>query len=182
MTEEVVFAGFGGQGILLAGKMLAQAALASGYETTWFPSYGPEMRGGTANCTIIIADEEIGSPVASAYDTAIVMNQPSLEKFEALIRPGGRLVINASMVPTDPQRTDLDVRRIDALDIAKDLGNQKAANVVMLGAYIGCLGLPPIDALERILAETFAAKGDTVVQLNFAALKAGLQQVSAAVA
>lgn len=173
MKEEVLIAGFGGQGILLGGKLLAQGALAAGFETTWFPSYGPEMRGGTANCTVVFGDEEIGSPIASAYDTVIVMNQPSLERFESNVRLGGRLLINASMVPTEATRTDIDVYRLGAVEIAEELGEARAANVVMLGAYAGLIGNLPFDVLERVIAETFEGKGDDVVRRNLAALRAG---------
>lgn len=173
MIEETLIAGFGGQGVLLSGKLLAHAALAAGFETTWFPSYGPEMRGGTANCTVIFGDEEIGSPIASAYDTIIVMNQPSLERFECKVRSSGRLLVNASMVPTEATRTDIDVYRLGAVEIAEELGDARAANVVMLGAYAALIGNLPFDDLERVIAETFASKGSDVVQRNLAALRAG---------
>jgi len=177
VTETVLMAGFGGQGVLRSGTLLARAALAAGYETTWFPSYGPEMRGGTANCTVVISDDEIGSPIAGAYDTVIVMNQPSLERFESAVLPDGRLLINASMVPAEPTRTDVRAYRLAAVDMAQALGNPRAANVVMLGAYVRLFEHLAIETVAQIVAESFADKGDDMVQLNLAALRAGAEAV-----
>lgn len=170
-------AGFGGQGVLRSGTLLAQAALAAGYETTWFPSYGPEMRGGTANCTVVISDDEIGSPIAGVYDTVIVMNQPSLERFESAVAPGGRLLINASMVSAEPTRSDICVYPLAAVDMAQAMGNPRASNVVMLGAYVRLFEHLAIETVAQVVAEGFADKGDDMVQLNLAALRAGAEAV-----
>jgi len=175
MTEEVLIAGFGGQGVLLAGQILAHAAMDADMETTWFPSYGPEMRGGTANCTVVYSDEEIGSPIASQFDAVIALNQPSMERFEPRLRPGGRLLLNASMIPTQPKRTDIVVVRVPAVDLAKDAGEARAANVIMLGAYLATAPSMPEHAVIEALRETFSAKGDKVIQINLRALALGRQ-------
>lgn len=173
MTEEVLIAGFGGQGILIMGQVMAHAAMNEGLHATFFPSYGPEMRGGTANCTVVFSTDEIGSPIASAYDSLIVMNRPSLERFEPRLRPGGLLVLNTAIIPIDPQRSDIHVVRVAANDIAREIGDERAANMVMLGAFCAHRPVLSPDAVEVAVREAFAAKGEEVVELNLAALAAG---------
>jgi 2-oxoglutarate ferredoxin oxidoreductase subunit gamma len=136
MQTEVVFAGFGGQGALFAGQILAFTAMDSGLDVTWIPSYGPEMRGGTANCQVIIADDEIGSPFTRLPKAVIAMNLPSLDKFEPMVAPGGVLIVNASLVNRDPKRKDIEWLMIRAQDIAEAIGNRRLLNMVMLGALL----------------------------------------------
>src|SRR5512141_3505554 len=133
MQKEIIIAGFGGQGVLFGGQVVAYAAMDAGKEVTWIPSYGPEMRGGTANCTVVVADEEIGSPVVKNPDTVLAMNLPSLDKYEPMIKPGGVLVINASMVDRPAKRTDIRVVAIPCNEIAEELGSPRLANMVAAG-------------------------------------------------
>ena len=128
MKKEYLFAGFGGQGMLLIGKFLAMACMMDGKHVTWLPSYGPEMRGGTANCTVVVSDEEVASPLANSADVVIAMNRPSLDKFEPFVKPGGTLVINSSIIDRKAERTDIDVVYCDANKIAESVGNPKGAN------------------------------------------------------
>src|SRR5512144_1180291 len=134
MQTEIIIAGFGGQGVLFAGQVVAYAAMDSGHEVTWIPSYGPEMRGGTANCTVIIADEEIGAPTVRNPRVAMVFNLPSFDKYEPLVVPGGVLIVNKSMVDRDARRSDLVAVLVPAVEIAESLGNKRLTNMVMLGA------------------------------------------------
>ena len=154
MQTEIIIAGFGGQGVLFGGQLLTYAAMDEGKEVTWIPSYGPEMRGGTANCTVVISDEEIGSPMVSNPQAAIVMNLPSLDKYEPLIKPGGVLVINESMVDRKPVRKDIKVVMLKANDIAEKLGDRRMSNMVMLGALIANLPVLPQNAIKKALEVT----------------------------
>lgn len=174
MKQEVLIAGFGGQGILLMGQLMAEAAMRQNYYATWFPSYGPEMRGGTANCVTIFSDEEIGSPISSMYDTVIVMNQPSLERFAKRVRPGGHLLVNSSIIPIRCERTDISVLYIAANDIARDAGSERFANVVMLGAFLA--GRPELrtEIVEKTIEAVIGAKKPDVVRGNVSALRAGI--------
>lgn len=148
--EDIIISGFGGQGALFAGQLLAYAGLAEGLHVTWIPSYGPEMRGGTANCTVILSEEEIGAPIIRHPSAAIVLNLPSMDKYEPLITPGGVLVVNTSLVPRPSQRPDIRVITLPASDIATELGNVRMANLVTLGALVKATG---IVALETVLAQ-----------------------------
>ena len=158
MQTEVIMSGFGGQGLMMIGKLLAWAGLEEGKDVTWLPSYGPEMRGGTANCTVVIADQPIGSPLVSSPKAAIVMNQPSLEKFSPMLRKDGVLVINSTMIPVNADRTDLRSFRIKADDLAEELGSRRSANLVMLGAYIGMDDVVSCETLIKAIKKTFAEK------------------------
>ncbi|MBN2563323.1 MAG: 2-oxoacid:acceptor oxidoreductase family protein [Phycisphaerae bacterium] len=158
MQTEVIMSGFGGQGLMMIGKLLAYAGLEEGKDVTWLPSYGPEMRGGTANCTVVIADKPIGSPLISSPRAAVVMNQPSLEKFAPALRKNGILVINSSMIPVNSDRSDLRSFRIKANDLASGLGNRRSANLVMLGAYIGLEEVVSHKTLIEAIEKTFASK------------------------
>jgi 2-oxoglutarate ferredoxin oxidoreductase subunit gamma len=158
MQTEVIMSGFGGQGLMMIGKLLAYAGLEEGNDVTWLPSYGPEMRGGTANCTVVIADRPIGSPLISSPKAAVVMNQPSLEKFAPMLRKDGILVVNSSMIPVNSDRTDIRSFRIRANDVAEELGNRRSANLVMLGAYIGLEEVVSYKTLIKAIEKTFAAK------------------------
>jgi len=182
MKRSVLVAGFGGQGILLIGQLMAEAAMRDSFYTTWFPSYGPEMRGGTANCTTIYSDQEIGSPIAAEYDAVIVMNQPSLERFGPQVRPGGALLVNASMVPTRLGRSYISELYLPARDIARAAGNERAANVVMLGAYMGFDGSLSETAVDLAITAVVGKKHPELIEVNRAAVRAGrLAAVSEAV-
>ena len=151
MQTEVIISGFGGQGALFAGQILAFTGMDAGLQVTWMPSYGPEMRGGTANCQVILADDEIGSPVTRSPKAAIVLNLPSLDKFEPMITPGGVLVVNSSMVNRNPERTDIKWAMVPAQEIAEEIGYRRLQNMVMLGALLELLPIVSMEALEAAL-------------------------------
>ncbi len=174
MQRDVIMAGFGGQGILLIGKMLAYAGMHEGMEVSWLPSYGPEMRGGTANCTVVISDKPVGSPVIRSPRAVLAMNLPSLEKFEPDIREGGLLLINSSLINRGAERDDLTVVEIPANEVASELGNPRGANMVALGAYLGATDAVPIDSVIEVIRETFAAK-PAVIDVNIEALRKGYE-------
>ncbi len=180
MQNDVVMAGFGGQGILLIGKMLAYAGMREGKEVSWLPSYGPEMRGGTANCTVVISDRPVGSPVIQSPNAVVAMNLPSLDKFESDVRPGGLLLINTSLINRDTTRDDLRVVNVPANEIANELGNRRGANMVALGAYLGATGAVSVDGIVEVIRETFAAKPG-VIDVNITALQRG-HEIGAAAA
>ena len=175
MQTEIVLSGFGGQGVLFAGQILAYAAIHAGKEVTWFPSYGPAMRGGTANCTIIISDEEIGSPNVRHPEAAIVMNQPSLDKYENQIRSGGTLVINSSLVNREVTRKDVNVIKIDANAIAKELGNKRLTNMVLVGALIERLPALSIDIVKEALEAHLPGHRRNLLQANMDAIDKGVE-------
>lgn len=172
MQHECKFAGFGGQGIMTIGKLLALTGLAESREVVWLPSYGPEMRGGTAYCTVVVADRPIGSPVINRPGHLLVMNRPSLEKFAPTVRPGGVIVINSSLIPITTDRTDVDVLRVPCNEIAIELGNTRTASVVALGAFVARSGMVGYDKLRDVVANEFARK-PKVAELNLAALDRG---------
>jgi 2-oxoglutarate ferredoxin oxidoreductase subunit gamma len=173
---EVLMAGFGGQGMLLAGKILAQAAMDVGHEVSWLPSYGPEMRGGTANVIVCISSTPIGSPLIESPRNLLVMNLPSLEKFAPKVKPGGIIVVNASLIERDPQRDDCTVIRVAARELAKAAGTEKASNFVMLGAYLGATEVIPDDAVEQAIENEFSGNKARFVPANLAALRSGLTE------
>jgi 2-oxoglutarate ferredoxin oxidoreductase subunit gamma len=173
MHEEIIFAGFGGQGILFVGQLLAYAALAEGKHVTWIPSYGPEMRGGTANCTVVVSDEPIGSPVCRHPTIAAVFNNPSLEKYEALVKPGGLLVVNESLVVHRPDRSDLDTVVLPATALASDLGEVRATNLVMLGALLARKPLVDPATIEQVMRDKLGGRKAHLLEINIAALERG---------
>lgn len=175
MQTEIIIAGFGGQGVLFAGQLLAYAGMDAGMNVTWIPSYGPEMRGGTANCTVIIADEEIGSPTVRNPKAALVLNLPSFDKYEPLVVPDGVLIANASLINRDFQRTDLKAVMIPANEIAESIGDKRLTNMVMLGAMIGKLPVLPIEALEKALEDHLPERHKRLLSLNFKALRKGVE-------
>ena len=177
MKQEVLIAGFGGQGILLAGQLMADAAMRQGYYATWFPSYGPEMRGGTAHCTTIYSDEEIGSPIASQYDTVIVMNQPSLEKFAPKVRSGGTLLVNSTMVPIRCERTDIATHYVAAGELARAAGSEKFSNVLMLGAFLAVRPELSGEYVEQAVRSLVGAKKPQLVDANLTALESGRRSI-----
>jgi 2-oxoglutarate ferredoxin oxidoreductase subunit gamma len=174
MQNDVIIAGFGGQGVLLIGKMLAYAGMADGKEVSWLPSYGPEMRGGTCNCTVVISDKPVGSPVVERPRSAIAMNIQSLEKFEPMIKPGGLLVINSSLINRGSSRADLLVILVPANEIANELGNPRGANMVALGAYLGATRAVSLDAVDGLIRDTFTGKSK-VIEVNQASLRRGYE-------
>lgn len=180
MIEEVLFAGFGGQGILLAGQLVAKAAMDDGLFATWFPSYGPEMRGGTANCQVVYSNDEIGSPIPSQYDTAVVMNQPSYEKFQPMVKAGGMIVVNTSLIEINNPRTDVEIVEVRCNELAQKVASDRSANVVVVGAYAAIKGHIKIATIEKVLQEVFARKGQEVVDSNIKALAAGTEAVAGA--
>jgi len=174
--EEVIIAGFGGQGIMVTGKLLAQTAMNAGKEVTYMPSYGAEVRLGTANCMVVIADEKIASPVVSKPDSLIVMNKASLNKFAHCVKPGGLLIMNSSLIEDRPQlNKSIDILAVPANDIALELGNQKVANMVALGAYLQRKGLFSPDAAAESLPEVLAKRYHNTLPLNTEALHRGAE-------
>lgn len=173
MQNEIIIAGFGGQGVLFAGQLLAYAAMDEGKEVTWIPSYGPEMRGGTANCTVVIADEEIGSPLVRNPKAVMVMNLPSLDKYELLVKEGGVLVVNSSMVPREVARKDITVVLVPANDIAEELGDKRMANMVMLGGLLAHLDVLPLSAIEKALKDHLPARHQKLLPANIEAIQRG---------
>ncbi len=173
MQTEIVFAGFGGQGVLFAGQILAFAAMDCGKEVTWIPSYGPEMRGGTANCTVIVADEEIGSPLVRNPKGAVLFNLPSLDKYEPTVIPGGVLIANASLINRQVRRNDLNAVMIPANEIAEAIGNKRLVNMVMLGAMLEKLPVLTFEALEEALKIHLPERHKKLLPSNLEALHQG---------
>jgi 2-oxoglutarate ferredoxin oxidoreductase subunit gamma len=173
MQTEIVIAGFGGQGVLFAGELLAYAALDSGHQVTWIPSYGPEMRGGTANCTVIVSEDEIGSPVVRNPRAALVMNLPSLDKYEPLVKTGGVLVVNGSMVDRQPERGDISTVVLPAVDIAEELGDRRMANLVMVGALLERLPVLSMQAIVQALEDHLPERKRSFLEPNTRALERG---------
>ena len=158
-TNRIIVAGFGGQGVLLIGQLIAYTAMFDNKEVTWMPTYGPEMRGGTANCTVCVSDKPISSPVGSTCDILVAMNGPSLEKFEPMLKPGGHLFINSSSVTIAPKRDDVNIHYVDTLGIAaKEIGNEKTTNMVMLGAMLRTCDIVNIDIIDQTLE--YVMKGE----------------------
>jgi 2-oxoglutarate ferredoxin oxidoreductase subunit gamma len=174
MQSEVMFAGFGGQGILLSGKILAHAAMEEGHQVAWIPSYGPEMRGGTAYCTVVISDRSIGSPIIKHPSHLVAMNRPSLEKFASVIKPKGIILVNSSLISIDADRPDCDVLKVPAVEIAKQLGNPRAANVVAVAAFVARSKLVRPEILKKCIENEFSRK-PKLIPLNIAAVEAGLE-------
>ena len=174
--EEIVIAGFGGQGIRLAGKLLAQTAMREGKEVTYLPSYGAEVRGGTANCMVVISEEEIACPLVAQPDSLIVMNKASLNKFAPRLKKGGLLVMNVSLIDNEPEFDDsIDVVAVPADELAVELGSQKSANMVALGAYLQKRGYLSPDAAGEALADVLAERYHKTLPVNIAALHKGAQ-------
>ncbi|HBE73285.1 MAG TPA: 2-oxoacid:ferredoxin oxidoreductase subunit gamma [candidate division Zixibacteria bacterium] len=175
MYQGIRMSGFGGQGVISAGILLAQAGLLEGKNVSWFPAYGAEMRGGTANCSVVVADDEVSSPIVSRPDTAVVLNEPSLAKFEPMLKPGGLLIVNSSLVNTKPKRTDIRVALVPCNAIAQELGTIKIANMVALGALAGLTGAVSIEAIAKALPKVFKRAKPEILELNVKALKKGAE-------
>ncbi len=179
MQKEIIIAGFGGQGVLFAGQLLAYAAMDTGLQVTWIPSYGPEMRGGTANCTVVISDEEIGSPMVSRPSAVIAMNLPSLDKYEDKVKEGGLLVVNSSMVDRDVDRMDIKVAMVPANSIAEELGEKRMTNMVLLGSLLANMDILPVSAVEKALKEHLPERHQRLFALNQEAMKRGSEYTAA---
>lgn len=173
MTTEIIISGFGGQGVLSMGKILAYSGLMEDKEVTWMPAYGPEQRGGTANVTVIVSDEKISSPILSTFDVAIVLNQPSLEKFEPKVKPGGVLIYDGYGIINPPSRTDISVYRIDAMDKAAEMKNGKVFNMIVLGGFLSVCPIVSSEGIEKALRKTLPERHHAMIPLNMEALKAG---------
>jgi 2-oxoglutarate ferredoxin oxidoreductase subunit gamma len=178
MQQEIIVSGFGGQGTLFAGQLLAYAAMDSGYHVTWIPSYGPEMRGGKARCTVVVSDEEIGSPLVRQPSAVIVLNLPSMEAFEPAVKPGGVLVVNSSLIPRKSERTDIRVLYVPASEMATELGNVRLANVACLGALVHLTGVVPVAAIEQALDDHLPERHRKLLGLNKEALHKGVALAS----
>lgn len=174
MQSEVMFAGFGGQGILLSAKILAYTAMEAGYEVIWIPSYGPEMRGGTAYCMVIMSDRPIGSPIVKNPQHLVAMNRPSLEKFAPVVKPGGVVLINSSLIPVRSERDDVDEIIIPVNDIAIEAGSVRSANIVALSAFVARSGILPIEDLRESVKKEFARKAK-LIPLNMDAIDRGVK-------
>lgn len=173
MKEEIIMAGFGGQGVMSMGKLLAYAGMKEGDEVSWMPSYGPEMRGGTANCTVIISSEKIPSPLSSRPDTVMVMNLPSLEKFVPMVKEGGTILINSSLIAKEVERDDIEVIKVPANEIANELGNSRVANMVMLGAYLARKNIVKLDTVKKSLKDVLPKRRHDLIPINEEALDRG---------
>ncbi|MDC7219078.1 MAG: 2-oxoacid:acceptor oxidoreductase family protein [Spirochaetales bacterium] len=177
LNEEIIIAGFGGQGVLSMGMLLVYAGMVEGKNVSWLPSYGPEMRGGTANCNVILSDGMVGSPVISKADSLIVMNQPSLEKFESFVKPGGRILVNSDLVDKKVTRSDVEAVYLPVNFTAQACGNDKAANVVMMGAYTALTGFPGKEAVHQAFEKVFGPKKAHLIPLNEEAFAKGQELV-----
>jgi len=178
MTEEIIIAGFGGQGVLSMGKILAYSGLMQGQEVSWFPSYGPEQRGGTANVTVIVSDERVSSPVLNSYDTAIILNQPSLDKFESKIKPGGTLIFDGYGIKKLPTRKDINIYRIDAMDKAMEMNAAKSFNMIILGGFLKVRPVVKIENVMRGLKNSLPERHHHLLPMNEAAIKTGMEIIS----
>lgn len=173
MKEEIIIAGFGGQGVLSMGKILAYAAMLEGREVTWMPSYGPEQRGGTANTTVIISDQSISSPIISTFDTAVILNQPSLERFEQCIKPGGNLIYDPYGICNPPQRKDINIYRICAMEAAAETKNPKGFNMIVLGGLLKARNLVSMDNVLQGLRKTLPPRHHHLLAKNEEAMRHG---------
>ncbi|HAF95954.1 MAG: 2-oxoacid:ferredoxin oxidoreductase subunit gamma [Elusimicrobia bacterium GWC2_51_8] len=175
MYQGIKLSGFGGQGVISAGVLLAQAGMMEGKEVSFFPSYGAEMRGGTANCSVVISSDEVTTPIVSEPDTVIVFNEPSLTKFEPLVKKGGLLIINSSLITSKAARKDIKTLYVPCNQIAGELGNGKVMNMVALGAFAAATGAITVDAIANALPKVYKKLKPEVIELNVKALKRGAQ-------
>ena len=177
MKEEIIIAGFGGQGVLSMGKILAYSGVMQDMEVSWMPSYGPEMRGGTANVTVILSDSRISSPILHEFDTAIILNQQSLDKFEPLVKPGGMLLYDSNGITQHPTRTDISIYRVDAAEEATKMKSAKTFNMIVLGAY---LKIKPVVEMENVLKglkKSLPGRHHHLIPLNEKAISRGMEIV-----
>ena len=177
MKEEIIIAGFGGQGVLSMGKILAYGGIMQDQEVSWLPSYGPEMRGGTCNVSVILSDNKISSPILSRFDTAIILNQQSMDKFENQVKPGGLLIYDTNGITRHPARTDITICRIDAVEEAAKLGNAKAYNMVVLGAYLKMKPIVTMDNVIKGLKKSLPPRRHNLIPMNEEAITVGMNAV-----
>ena len=175
MQKEIIIAGFGGQGVLFGGQVVAYAAMDAGWEVTWIPSYGPEIRGGTANCTVVIADDEIGSPLVKNPPLAVALNLPSFDKYEEALASGGTLIVNQSMVDRGPKRTDIHIISVRCNEIAEELGNKRLLNMAAVGALLTVLPEVSLKDMEKALGAHLPERHKYLLPLNFEALRRGFE-------
>jgi len=175
MYQGIRISGFGGQGVVSAGVVLAYAGMIENKNVSWFPAYGAEMRGGTANCSVVISDETVTSPVVTMPDTVIVMNEPSLAKFEPMLKPGGLMMINSSLINSKPQRKDIKVAYVPFNKLAEEVGTVKIANMVALGTYAAMTGAISVDAIAKALPKVFKRAKKEMLDLNIQAIKKGAE-------
>ncbi len=177
MTEEIIIAGFGGQGVLSMGKILGYSGLMQGQEVSWMPSYGPEMRGGTSNVTVIISDDRISSPILANYDTAIILNQQSMDKFESTVKPGGTLLYDPNGIVKHPTRKDINIYKVEATKLATEMGSAKVFNMMVLGSF---LKIKPIVKMENVikgLKKSIPSRNHSLLPLNEQAIEIGMKSV-----
>ena len=174
MTQEMICAGFGGQGVILMGQIITYAGMMENHQVSWMPAYGPEMRGGTANCSVIISDEPVGSPIVTEPCVVVAMNLPSLDKFESALVPGGILLINSSLIDQAAKRTDIKVHRVPCNDIATELGNPKVANMVMVGAILASSKAVSIESVLTVLSKKIFKNKPQVMKINEEAIRRGM--------
>jgi len=173
MTEEIIIAGFGGQGVLSMGKILAYSGVMQNKEVSWMPSYGPEMRGGTANVTVIVSDERVSSPILTVYDTAIILNQQSMDKFEDAVKPGGLLIYDGNGITRHPERKDINIYRVDAAEEATKLGMNKVFNMMVLGAYLKIKPIISPEYIRKGLEKSLPARHHGMIPDNEKAIEIG---------
>ncbi len=178
MKKEIIISGFGGQGVLSMGKILAYSGLMEDKEVTWMPAYGPEQRGGTANVTVIVSDERISSPILSHYDVAIVLNQPSMDKFAPKVKPGGILIYDGFGIVNLPQRDDIRIYRIDAMDKAAELKNAKVFNMIVLGGLLKVCPVVSVEGLQKALYKTLPERHHHLIPLNMTAVDEGMKIIT----
>ncbi|MCI6235135.1 MAG: 2-oxoacid:acceptor oxidoreductase family protein [Prevotella sp.] len=178
MKKEIIISGFGGQGVLSMGKILAYSGLMENKEVTWMPAYGPEQRGGTANVTVIVSEERISSPILSKYDVAIVLNQPSLDKFEEKVKPGGILIYDGYGIINPPTRKDINVYRIDAMDKAAEMQNSKVFNMIVLGGLLKVCPVVSTDGISKALFKSLPERHHPLIPLNMQAVDEGMNIIT----
>jgi 2-oxoglutarate ferredoxin oxidoreductase subunit gamma len=178
MTEEIIIAGFGGQGVLSMGKILAYSGIMEDQEVSWMPSYGPEMRGGTANVTVILSDERISSPYLQLFDTAIILNQQSMDKFEKSVKPGGLLIYDPNGISHHPTRNDIQIFQIEGTKIAAEMENKKIFNMVVLGAFLEIKPIVKLDNVIEGLKKSISERYHHLIPLNKEAITMGMNQVA----
>ena len=177
MTEEIIIAGFGGQGVLSMGKILAYSGIMQDQEVSWMPSYGPEMRGGTANVTVIISDERISSPVLTRFDTAIILNQQSMDKFEPQVKPGGTLIYDPNGIHKHPTRKDINIYRVEGTRLAAEGGNPKIFNMIILGGFLNVKPIVKLENLEKGLQKSLPPRHHNLIPMNIEAVHTGMDNI-----
>lgn len=172
-THRIIVSGFGGQGVMGIGQLLTYAGMFDGLNVSWLPSYGPEMRGGAANCSVILSDEPIGAPNISTSTAAIVLNRPSLDKFEKTLKEGGDLFVNTSLINTKPERTDINVHNIAANELAQEFGSPKVMNMIIIGAFNEVMKVVSHESLKKAVEKLYGKKGEKILKMDYEALKFG---------